>query len=147
VFFIYAALKYKLPNFEERLKELEDNMKKHMEDMSKNFVKREEIWDKNDNPRFQPSKSCELLHKHLCGQLESISDGIQDRLNEFDQKREDTRREISRLYSDVAAVVSRTNTYIEEKERRTSGEVAEHIARVVAEKMTEAVKDLVDAKR
>lgn len=141
-FFVFSALKYKLPNIESKMKDLEENMKKYMEEMSKQFVRRNELFDVNDNPKFQPARMCEQLHKHLCTTLESMSSMLQRKLDEFDQKREDTRTEISRLYTEVANVVARTNSYMESRERRTSEEIAQEIARVVADKMCEAVTQL-----
>jgi len=140
---IVVVLKGKVPFMEKKLEEL--NVKvKALE--SSSFIERRQLFDRNDQFRFQSIPVCtemrdechtqqKIFQNNFCKKLDNITFELKGIVNDADKKREETRYEITNMNKQLIELMTQMKTILARDRREETAEMVQMVVRQVLVQM------------
>lgn len=118
---ILVILKGKLPQLEEKIRELQERIKK-VEGID--FVKKNVVYDKDNQVKFQSLPACVQIREechmqqkqfqnNFCQSIDKLSDEVRLIVRDADQKRESTRKEITEMNQRLIELMTQMKNLID----------------------------------
>ncbi len=140
---ILVVLKGKIPFMEKRLDEAIGKIKA-LED--KELVNRKELFDKDNQFRFQTVPLCtemrdechiqqKIFQNNFCKKLDNITFELKGIVNDADKKREETRYEITTMNKHLIELMTQMKTILARDRREETAEMVQLVVRQVLTQM------------
>lgn len=140
---ILVVLKGKIPFMEKRLDEAIGKIKS-LED--KELVNRKELFDKDNQFRFQTVPQCtemrdechiqqKIFQNNFCKKLDNITFELKSIVNDADKKREETRYEITNMNKHLIELMTQMKTILARDRREETAEMVQLVVRQVLTQM------------
>jgi hypothetical protein len=140
---ILVVLKGKIPFMEKKL----DEVIVKMETLEKqNFVHKQDLFDRNNQFRFQSVPICtemreechiqqKVFQNNFCKKLDNITYELKGIVNDADKKREETRYEITSMNKQLIELMTQMKTILARDRREETAEMVQLVVRQVLTQM------------
>lgn len=146
---IAVVLKGKIPFMEKRLDEAFSKIKV-LE--SSSFIERRQLFDRNDQFRFQSIPACtemrqechiqqKIFQNNFCKKLDNITFELKGIVNDADKKREETRYEITNMNKQLIELMTQMKTILARDRREETAEMVQLVVKQVLVQMNSFKKD------
>jgi len=146
---IAVVLRGKIPFMEKRL---DDAFAKIKVLESSSFIERRQLFDRNDQFRFQSIPVCtemrdechtqqKIFQNNFCKKLDNITFELKGIVNDADKKREETRYEITNMNKQLIELMTQMKTILARDRREETAEMVQMVVRQVLVQMHPPKKD------
>jgi hypothetical protein len=136
---ILVVLKGKIPLLERRMDDAFDKLKK-LDD--KDLVGRKHLFDSNNQVKFQTVPMCatvrdechgnqKVFQENFCRKLDTITLELKGIVNDADNKREETRHEITAMNKQLIELMTQMKTILARDRREETAEMVQMVVRQV----------------
>lgn len=140
---VLVVLKGKIPLLEKRMDDAFHKLKK-MEDS--NFIGKDNLFDNNNQFKFQSVPMCSEIREEcqmhqkifqdmFCKKLDTIGAELKSIVHDADDKREETRNEITTMNKDLIELMTQMKTILARDRREETAEMVQLVVRQVMTQM------------